>query len=84
MRMLFLSSSLLPSYAFSLYGGGASVYRAYSASIRWRFELDDELESLRWVEEWFDECECVDGLGKDVYEELRAAESSVVEAPEGL
>jgi len=52
--------------------------------MRWRFELDDELESLRWVEEWFDECECVDGLGKDVYEELRAAESSVVEAPEGL
>lgn len=81
MRMLFLSSSLLPSYAFSLYGGGASVYRAYSASMRWTFELDEELESLRWVE-WFDEC--VDGEGKEWYEELRAVESSVVEAPEGL
>lgn len=62
MRILVCSSSVFPSYCFSLYGGGASVYRAYSASMRCEFELVDELELERYAER---SEECVEGEGNE-------------------
>lgn len=63
--MFDFSSSVFPSYCFSLYGGGAFVYRAYSSSMRWKFEWLEELELDR---DELETGECVDGDGKEWYE----------------